>query len=214
MIFKKPNIVDLNDKQIQILETAEKLFAENGFDGTSVRNIAKAADINIAMISYYFGSKEKLLESLLLYRISDFRMQLESVFSKNNGFIDTLDEIVTLIVKRIHKSRLTHKIINFEFSNEARQIDFDSYIEQKKQNLYLIKAFVEKGQKAGVFVNHVNIELLTATILGTYFHFYNNKKYYQNLFNLKDDEAIELYVHNELTLHILNTIKALLTHEN
>ncbi|MEO6348401.1 MAG: TetR family transcriptional regulator, partial [Aquaticitalea sp.] len=56
--------MSLNDKQIQILEVAEKLFAEHGFDGTSVRQIAHEADINIAMISYYFGSKEKLLEAL------------------------------------------------------------------------------------------------------------------------------------------------------
>ena len=58
--------MELNDKQIQILETAEKLFAENGFDGTSVRQISKAADINIAMISYYFGSKEKLIGSTFI----------------------------------------------------------------------------------------------------------------------------------------------------
>ena len=51
--------MELNDKQIQILETAEKLFSENGFDGTSVRQIAKAAEVNIAMISYYFGSHPK-----------------------------------------------------------------------------------------------------------------------------------------------------------
>ena len=56
----------LNDKQLQILLVAEKLFAEKGFDGTSIRNIAKEAGINIAMVSYYFGSKEKMLEALIL----------------------------------------------------------------------------------------------------------------------------------------------------
>ena len=50
---------NFNDKQIQILEVAEILFAEKGFDGTSIRNIAKLAKINIAMVSYYFGSKER-----------------------------------------------------------------------------------------------------------------------------------------------------------
>ena len=52
---------DFNDKQIQILQVAEKLFAEKGFDGTSIRAISKLAKINIAMVSYYFGSKEKML---------------------------------------------------------------------------------------------------------------------------------------------------------
>ena len=64
---------NFNDKQIQILEVAEILFAEKGFDGTSIRNIAKLAKINIAMVSYYFGSKERLLESLIVNRTSDLK---------------------------------------------------------------------------------------------------------------------------------------------
>ena len=70
---------NFNDKQIQILEVAEILFAEKGFDGTSIRNIAKLAKINIAMVSYYFGSKERLLESLIVYRTSDLKNQLDSL---------------------------------------------------------------------------------------------------------------------------------------
>lgn len=205
--------MDLNEKQIQILKTAEKLFAENGFDGTSVRHISKEAGINVAMVSYYFGSKEKLLETLFVYRMSDFRMELDSVISKNKPYLETLDDIVALIIRRLHRNRRTHKIINFEFSNENRQIDFNSYLEQKKENLSVIEAFVKSGQKAGVFIKNVNIKLLTATILGTYFHFYYNKKYYQMSLKLDDNPSIETYVHNDLTLHIQNTIKALLTYE-
>jgi len=206
--------MNLNDKQIQILETAEKLFADNGFDGTSVRQISKAAKINIAMISYYFGSKEKLLESLLLYRISDFKMEIETVISNKKSYLEALDDIITIIIKRVHRNRRTHKIINFEYSSGCRQINFDKYLAQKKENFKIIEAFVNEGQKDGVFKNTVNIELLTSTILGTYFYFYYNKKYYQKLLNLNDDASIEQYVLNELTHHIQNTIKALLTYEN
>ena len=56
--------MEYNDKQIAIINTAEKLFALNGFDGTSVRDIAHEAGVNLAMISYYFGSKEKLMEAV------------------------------------------------------------------------------------------------------------------------------------------------------
>ncbi len=45
-----------SDKHLQIISTAEQLFSKNGFDGTTVRDIAVGAGINIAMISYYFGS--------------------------------------------------------------------------------------------------------------------------------------------------------------
>jgi AcrR family transcriptional regulator len=56
------------DKREHILSVAEELFGEKGFDGTSVRDIAQSAGVNLAMISYYFGSKEKLLESLIEFR--------------------------------------------------------------------------------------------------------------------------------------------------
>ena len=58
----------MSDKREHILIEAEKLFGERGFDGTSVRDIAQSAGVNLAMISYYFGSKEKLLEALVVFR--------------------------------------------------------------------------------------------------------------------------------------------------
>jgi AcrR family transcriptional regulator len=49
---------DFNDKQIHILQVAETLFAEHGFDGTSIRTISREAKINIAIVSYYFDPKK------------------------------------------------------------------------------------------------------------------------------------------------------------
>jgi AcrR family transcriptional regulator len=45
----------------RILKTAERLFAERGFNGVSVRELAAAANVNIASIGYHFSSKEGLL---------------------------------------------------------------------------------------------------------------------------------------------------------
>jgi len=110
--------MEFGEKQIHILIIAEKLFAENGFDGTSVRQIAKEASVNLAMISYYFGSKERLLENLLVYRTSDFRMELETVISQEMDHISKIDDIVALAIRRIHRNRRMYKIIHFEYSND------------------------------------------------------------------------------------------------
>jgi AcrR family transcriptional regulator len=45
----------------KLIQSAERLFAEHGFDGTSVRDIANLAKVNSALVAYYFGSKEGLL---------------------------------------------------------------------------------------------------------------------------------------------------------
>ena len=62
-------ITKFSSKQLHILDIAEELIAENGFEETSVRQICAKAGVNIAMISYYFGSKEKMLTYLYRYRI-------------------------------------------------------------------------------------------------------------------------------------------------
>ncbi|MEM9907550.1 MAG: TetR/AcrR family transcriptional regulator [Cyanobacteria bacterium P01_D01_bin.44] len=54
-------VSDSADTQTQILDAAERLFAEQGFSATSLRSIIRAAGVNLAAIHYHFGSKEKLV---------------------------------------------------------------------------------------------------------------------------------------------------------
>jgi AcrR family transcriptional regulator len=48
-----------------ILAAAHSLFAAQGYAGTSIRSIAEAASVNLAMIHYYFGNKQKLYRHLM-----------------------------------------------------------------------------------------------------------------------------------------------------
>jgi AcrR family transcriptional regulator len=57
------------DTREKILESAEKLFVANGFDGTSLRAITALAEVNLAAVNYHFGSKQQLLEAVLRHRI-------------------------------------------------------------------------------------------------------------------------------------------------
>lgn len=204
----------LKDKQIHILNTAERLFAENGFDGTSVRTIAKEAGVNVAMISYYFGSKEKLLETFLLYRIAGFRKELSKIINQEKSYVEILDHLIALIVFRTHEKRSMYKIVHFEFSNETRDLDFKVYKKEKLETFKIIKSFVEKGQKNGVFKSSVNIELLMPTVQGTYFNFFYNKRFYKTIVPLENDVAVDIYVQQTLTKHIQHIIKSLLVIES
>ncbi|MEX0781048.1 MAG: TetR family transcriptional regulator [Dehalococcoidia bacterium] len=53
------------DTRERILDAAEHLFAERGFDGTSIRDVTAEAGVNLAAVHYHFGSKEDLLRSVL-----------------------------------------------------------------------------------------------------------------------------------------------------
>jgi len=49
-----------SNTQKQILDAAERLFATQGFAGTTLRNLVKEAGVNLAAVNYHFGSKEEL----------------------------------------------------------------------------------------------------------------------------------------------------------
>ena len=57
------------DTKSRILDSAEKLFGMNGFDGTSLRDITTAADVNLAAINYHFQSKDSLIDAIVARRI-------------------------------------------------------------------------------------------------------------------------------------------------
>jgi len=56
------------DTKQKILDTAERLFAEQGYDATSLRQIIAEAGVNLAAVHYHFGSKEELLDELVVRR--------------------------------------------------------------------------------------------------------------------------------------------------
>jgi len=61
----RPVETDQQDLKRQILDTAEELFADNGYAATSIRSIAEKSGVNPALVHYYFGNKKRLLQNVL-----------------------------------------------------------------------------------------------------------------------------------------------------
>lgn len=59
----------------RILAAAEELFAQNGFAGTSLRQVTSRADVNIAAVNYHFGSKENLINEVFRRRMDEMTQQ-------------------------------------------------------------------------------------------------------------------------------------------
>ena len=59
----------------RILDAAERLFAQRGFHGVSIRDITGAAEVDVALANYHFGSKQGLLEAVFLRRAEDLNSE-------------------------------------------------------------------------------------------------------------------------------------------
>lgn len=206
--------MDLNEKQIHILQIAETLFAENGFEGTSIRTIAKQAEINVAMVSYYFGSKEKLLEALIIYRTSDLKIQIENLSVEDLDPVEKINKMIELYVNRIRCNKGIYRILHFEFSSEEKEDKMKVLNEVRDRNLKSLETIIHEGQHKGIFRKDIIIQLIPATILGTFFHFNMNKTYFKKLLTLDTDEEFDHYIQTKLKTHIQQTIKALLIYES
>ncbi|MFT0532035.1 TetR/AcrR family transcriptional regulator [Castellaniella hirudinis] len=67
-----------------ILDAAEHLFAEQGHDKTSMRQITKTADVNLSAVNYHFGSKDALIEAV-------FQRRLTALNNERLSILDTLE---------------------------------------------------------------------------------------------------------------------------
>ena len=205
-----------SEKQRQIMEAAEGLFAEKGFDGTSVRDIAEEAGVNIAMISYYFGSKEKLMESLFQYRGQYITLQLESMLQ--NRDMSSLQKAYGLIdnyMERIMKLQCFHKIMSREQMANVKGATTKLIHELKRRNQELIQQLISEGQKRGEFKKNIDVPLPMASLIGTVGHIVTTQHYYRKLNNLEgmSDEEFEKHIKKKLSNHLKSIFKAVLTYE-
>lgn len=88
--------IEKNETETRIVQAAEKVFLRDGFDGARMQDIADEADINKAMLHYYFRNKEKLFEQILLGKFAQFMPQMNIALADSSldaiqrleGFID------------------------------------------------------------------------------------------------------------------------------
>jgi AcrR family transcriptional regulator len=209
-------IMKFNDKQIQIIETAEKLFADKGFSGTSVRDIADEADINLAMISYYFGSKEKLLEALFTHRMDGTTVKLESMLeNKELTPLEKVNMMIDFFIEKFHSQTCFHKIMTREQVASQRTTTTELIQQLKKHNQKLVKAIITDGQKSGDFVKNVDVPILMATLVGTVGNLVTTQHFYREINNLQEmpDEQFQKLMKKKISTHLKFIFKAILTHE-
>jgi len=63
------------DTKTRILDAAEQLFMEHGFEATSLRSLTSAANVNLAAVNYHFGSKEELFQAVLTRRLDPMNQE-------------------------------------------------------------------------------------------------------------------------------------------
>lgn len=176
------------EKQQHILEVAEQLFSEKGFEGTSVRDIANNAQVNLAMISYYFGSKEKLFNALIEWRAGTTHDILnELIADENLEPFEKIDGLVNLYVDKIITHSRFHCIMTTHLPTIQSEEIKNQMTDVKFRTMENIRKIIAEGQKKGVF-RKVDVELTVASIMGTITHITSSKPLYFKIYNIESGE--------------------------
>jgi AcrR family transcriptional regulator len=129
-----------------IVQAAIELFTTKGYTGTSLRDIAKRANINIATISYYFQNKNGLLEYCLT-------MFFEQYLSKFEEGFTLIDQGATVCLKHISSELLHYLSDHILLSSFVfREMSLDSQVVREIMSTYFTK---EKYYLQKIFENGI-----------------------------------------------------------
>lgn len=123
-----------NPTKQKVIEAASSLFYQKGFHGTSVRDIADKAGINVSLISYYFKSKQGLLEYAVIQYYEAYLEAIEISLNENKSLLP-LDQLKKLVGVIIQYKQQHHQLSCFI----QREISLDSVFVREMTVTYLAK---------------------------------------------------------------------------
>jgi AcrR family transcriptional regulator len=156
----------MNDKRDHILDVAEDLFSQHGFEGTSLRVLCLKAGVNVAMISYYFGSKEKLFQGMVERRAGSSLMALKFISARKDSPWKKMEMVIDHYVDKIFSNLGFQRILYRELSLNQRPWIAEALTNIILQNFKEMVSIIEEGQKKKVF-RKVDAEMTIASMFGT-----------------------------------------------
>lgn len=99
----------------KLLDAAEALFCEKGFEGTSVRDLTTAAGCNVASVNYHFGGKDKLYVEM-------FRRQMRRLFQRHKELIDTLADNPDATLEDLVRGAITEPLKAIENKEKSAAV--------------------------------------------------------------------------------------------
>lgn len=170
--------MEYSEKQQQIMDVALMLFADKGYDGTSIRDIAQKAGVNIAMVSYYFGSKEKLFEAIFIAHFAFVGNKLEHViYQKEPSPAVKVEQVIDIYIDTFKSRQSFHRLMIREASLIKSERIFELIAKMKEKNKVLVGRAVKAGQRSGHFRKDVDVFILASILIGSVNQTISNSRY-------------------------------------
>jgi AcrR family transcriptional regulator len=152
-----------------IIAAARTLFAMRGLEGTSVREVAEAANVNNAMIYYHFTDKVEMYRAVLADSFTEFdRIWEHEIFSTDAPARSKIQKYVEELIRFQHDNEEIRRILSMEFASCGKNIKWlaDNFFDHSYEKLAaILKAGMKKGE-----LKKVDLSIAISTLVGMVIH--------------------------------------------
>jgi len=204
---------DKIDKKDHILDVAERVFSDHGFDGASTRLISGEAGVNMAMLNYYFGSKEGLFLAVINRKITSFRDILLNITNdESTTQWDKIASYIDLYSEKIVSNNCFQKLLYHEMSMNRRSDLADEIRRILMQNVTELKKVLREGIEKGEFKKDSDLDMVIATLYGTKNYVVNMPLMTSALFgyDIQDDKVLEEQFKPRIKSYMTSLLKSYL----
>jgi AcrR family transcriptional regulator len=145
-------------KKTAIINSALKLFGDNGFTSTTIKEIAAEANVSQVSIYNYFNSKQALVRECVNVFMEDILQEAEEIIAEDIDFPEKIKKALSLCTNRINKS-LYDYFSTTALNDETLLNLLKENINNKKMKIY--RDYIELGKKEG----YIDDSISTSTIL-------------------------------------------------
>lgn len=141
------------------MSAAAALFSEQGYSGTSVREICQLADVSSNMIHHYFGNKQKLYDEVLAGFTDDVWVVPLRIIAQAPRSVDDLRLRLEIFVGETMEALIKHRLV-YEMIVRERLI-LDVFVTYTSKLL----AFLKLAQQMGFTRKSIDLDMITGLIL-------------------------------------------------
>jgi TetR/AcrR family transcriptional regulator len=147
----------------EILDVATRLFAERGYEGTSMNDVAERVGMRKASLFYHFATKDALYEAVLDRLVASLQMALEAIYVSSGTYQDRLDAVTDTVVTLLSSHPYAARLLLRE------AMDWGPVIRGKLLERILLvleagAAWLRAGQEQGAFVEGDPKQLVLSSI--------------------------------------------------
>ncbi|MGD9346453.1 MAG: TetR family transcriptional regulator [Candidatus Aminicenantes bacterium] len=176
----------IKDPKQRILDASTILFAQKGYSAIGVREIAAEANVNIAMISYYFDGKVGILKEI----IEDFHERYLKIIEEAYDEQKSPEQCIRTIIQNIISFVRKHKELTLAAFN-AMQLDIPEIEHVKTERIVrLVKSLGWLIERFGLDPNDpIPISIIGPSLLSSILAHFRVKAVQKNVFRFKFDDA-------------------------